>query len=95
MGLDYLQEILIDADAVLTTAINIKFGMSKEVIFNEESCSGEDRDSVQWMPNSPDSGEVVVYKTIWDSTPYSEQKFRLCSKLAREGSSILRTAKYG
>jgi len=55
-----------DADAVLTTAINIKFGMSKEVTFNEETCAGEDRDSVQWMPNSPDSGEVVVYKTIYD-----------------------------
>jgi hypothetical protein len=55
-----------DADAVVTMAINIKFGMSKEVIFNETSCSGWDRDSVQWMPNSPDSGEVVVFRTVYD-----------------------------
>jgi hypothetical protein len=55
-----------DADTVLTTAINVKFGMSKEIIFNETSCGGWSRDSVQWMPNSPDSGEVIVYKTIFD-----------------------------
>ena len=50
-----------DADAVLTTAINIKFGMSKEVLYNETSCAGYDRDSVQ--VSQVDVSRVPQYST--------------------------------
>ena len=55
-----------DSTMILSTALNLRFSKVDRVSLNESTCQGQVTRFIAWEPESPDSGDVVFWRSIWD-----------------------------
>ena len=55
-----------DSTMILSTSLNIKFSKVDRVGYNETTCGADLSRFIAWQPESPDSGEVIFWRSVYD-----------------------------